>query len=58
MSNDIQTISNESPALHSQWKALREWLIDSELEIFMTICIVTFIVMIFVLSNPRNLIFN
>jgi|GEM_PF-3207261 len=58
MSNYGQTNSNESQSPHSQWKVLREWLIDSELEIFMTICIVTFIVMIFVLSNPRNLIFN
>jgi len=58
MRNHPLTESNRSPALNFRWGALKRWLIDSELEIFMTICIVVFTLLIFVLSDPASPLFN
>jgi len=58
MRNHPLTKSSRSPALNFRWSAFKEWFLDSELEIFMTICIVVFTVLIFVLSDPAGPLFN
>jgi hypothetical protein len=58
MSNCRPTNSNESQGFNIKLRLLWQLLFNPELEIIITICIVTFIIMIFILGNSESILFN